>query len=126
MDHIGYSSPTTLENSQDSGFPSDHVPITTTISIPLVTQAQARQTTKIRHVLERNLTHEDMLRIMHNRRWPQIPFYRAAAQIGLARKCETHISEFEKVKHALEQIELLQNPGATLESRLSGLRELMR
>ena len=64
-----------------------------------------------------------MLRISS---WPQRPFFRAATQLGLASVQQTYISEFEKVRESLRQIETLNDPEGVLRTKLEGLAALMK
>ena len=75
----------------------------------------------IRHKLKKDITPQEIARILRIASWPQRPFYRAAAQLGLATVEQTFVSEFEKVRNSLTQVELLEDPGSTLGMKLSQL-----
>ena len=77
-------------------------------------------------MLQRDLSDHQIQRILKNSQWPQRPYYRAAAQLGLAEKRETYISEFDKVERAIREVELLDDPNTELNTRLQDLRELLK
>ena len=78
-----------------------------------------RGTRRIRHHLKQGITQTEIKRALRISSWPQRPFYRVAAQLGLAKVDETYVSEFDKVRKSVEQIELLTNPGATLSAEIN-------
>ena len=77
-------------------------------------------------MLQRDLSDQQIQRILKNSQWPQRPYYRAALQLGLAEQKNTYISEFDKVEKAIREVELLEDPNTELNTRLQDLRELLK
>ena len=94
----------------------------TNVGIQPTASAQGQTRKRIQHVLRRDLTDEQLRRILLHSQWPQRPFWRVALQLGLAEIKETYISEFEKVRNAIRQIELLEDPDGELCRRMEDLR----
>ena len=117
---------TTLANAPASDFPSDHIPITTEVTIPPMDCRPGQGRRRIQHVLHRDLSDAQIQRILRNSQWPQRPYYRAATQLGLAELRETYISEFDKVEKTIRQIELLEDPDGELNQRLEELKDLLK
>ena len=71
VDHIAVSEQlTTLNNVTEANFPSDHVPITTRVAIPHLACNQGQERRQIQHVLQRDLTDQQVQRILKNTQWP--------------------------------------------------------
>ena len=77
-------------------------------------------------MLRSDITDDQLRRILLHTQWPQRPFWRVALQLGLAKIKQTYISEFEKVRLAIRQVELLENPGGDLCRRMEDLRQLLK
>ena len=87
---------------------------------------QGRGRKRIQHVVKAGITQREVQRVVKNSQWPARPFWRVAKQVGLAEIRETFISVFDKVRKAIAQIELLENPGQALGERFDNLRQLLR
>ena len=77
-------------------------------------------------MVKTDITQAEIQRVLRNSSWPDRPFYRVAKSVGLAEIRETFISEFQRVRKAIEQIELLENPDETLGQKFEKLKLLLR
>ena len=99
-------------------FPSDHLPLSTSLTWP----ANLRLPRPIRYkrvvVLAKDLTPDELTRILEDPRWPDKPFIKVATKLGLTEVHHIPQAPGKRFKHLVndadlkEQLQLLAQPNA--------------